>query len=56
MAVSKEIPIFAQNITGMHMYKDIEENVTMVEKDETMDLEEARQLLHAMIEKEYSLS
>ena len=38
------------------MYKDIEENIAIIEKDETMDLEEARQLLHAMIEKEYSMS
>ena len=36
------------------MYKEIEENVTVVENDETMDLEEARQLLHEMIDKEYS--
>lgn len=39
----------------MHMFKEIEENVTVVDNDETMDLEEARQMLHAMIEKEYSL-
>ena len=32
------------------MYKEIEENVTVVEKDDTMDLEEARQMLHAMID------
>ena len=46
---------FAAEITILHMYKEIEENVTVVENDETMDLEEARQLLHEMIDKEYSL-
>ena len=41
-----------ERVNYLLMYKEIKDNVVIVENDETMDLEEARQLLHAMIEKE----
>lgn len=37
------------------MYKETDEAVLTVETTDTMDLEMARQLLHEMVEKVYSL-
>lgn len=39
----------------MAMYKETPDDVALVEKTDVMDLEEARQLLHEMIDKEYAL-
>lgn len=38
------------------MYKEVEEDVVVAQSTDTMSLEEARQLLHDMVDKEYSLS
>ena len=39
----------------MAMYKETPDDLAVVEKADAMDLEEARRLLHEMIDREYAL-
>ena len=39
----------------MNTYNEIEESTLTVTDNDTMDLETARQLLHDMVEREYSM-
>ena len=39
----------------MAMYKETPDDLAVVEKTDAMDLEEARRLLHEMIDREYAL-
>lgn len=56
-AVSEIMPTFASVTTKSKtiMYKE-REDLILVEDTDTMDLEEARKLLHEMVEKEYAAS